>query len=219
MAAAARIARDGAYGTTANLLDCYDRGIEAHMPVLRDMREKTDKRRRKIFPDKMFVYDPETDTYICPAQNRLKRRKRWAHRKAYEYVTAHGVCQRCHLREQCTRSKSGGRTLKRHERQEILEGMRQRAQSRTAKRDIRIRQHFMEGSFARGTRYGLKRARWRGTWRVQIQDYLIAAVQNIELLIAHARPKPRMALFGLVGPGLLRSISLLLRPKVPYPTF
>ena len=52
----------------------------------------------------------------------------------------------------------------------------------------------MEGSFAQATRLGLKRARWRGLWRVQIQDYLIAVVQNIELLIAHAAPKPRIAL-------------------------
>lgn len=189
------VVADGAYGTTANLLGCYDRGIAAHMPVLREVREKTDKRRRQIFPDKMFVYDPQTDSYLCPAQNRLKRRKHWKDRKAYEYVTSSGVCQRCHLREQCTRSKTGGRTLKRHERQEILEAVRLRAQSRAAKRDIRIRQHFMERSFAQGKRYGLKRARWRGTWRVQIQDYLIATVQNIELLIAHARPKPRMVLF------------------------
>ncbi len=52
----------------------------------------------------------------------------------------------------------------------------------------------MEGSFGQATRLGLKRARWRGQWRVQIQDYLIAIVQNIELLIAHAWPKPRVAL-------------------------
>ena len=52
----------------------------------------------------------------------------------------------------------------------------------------------MERSFAQATRFGLKRARWRGQWRVQIQDYLIAIVQNIELLIAHAWPKPRVAL-------------------------
>jgi len=52
----------------------------------------------------------------------------------------------------------------------------------------------MEGSFAQATRFGLKRARWRGQWRVQIQDYLIAIVQNVELLIAHAWPKPRIAL-------------------------
>jgi len=87
--------------------------------------------------------------------------------------------------------QSAGRTIKRHERQEILDSVRSRAQSRWAKRDIKVRQHFMERSFAQGTRYGLKRARWRGRWRVQIQDYLIAIVQNIELLIDHARPKPR----------------------------
>ena len=52
----------------------------------------------------------------------------------------------------------------------------------------------MEGSFAQATRFGLKRARWRGQWRVQIQDYLIAIVQNVELLIAHAWPKPRIVL-------------------------
>jgi hypothetical protein len=57
-----------------------------------------------------------------------------------------------------------------------------------------MRQHFMERSFAQGKRLGLKRARWRGRWRIQIQDYLIAAAQNIELLIAHARPEPRAVL-------------------------
>ena len=52
----------------------------------------------------------------------------------------------------------------------------------------------MERSFAQGKRFGLKRARWRGRLKVQIQDYLIAAAQNIALLIAHARPKPRVVL-------------------------
>jgi len=52
----------------------------------------------------------------------------------------------------------------------------------------------MEGSFAQPTQFGLKRAHWRGQWRVQIQDYLIAIVQNIQLIIAHAWPKPRVAL-------------------------
>ena len=41
----------------------------------------------------------------------------------------------------------------------------------------------MERSFARGTWYGFDRARWRRLWRVQIQQYLIAAVQNIEVLL------------------------------------
>ena len=92
------------------------------------------------------------------------------------------------------RSRPDPKTIKRHERQEVLDSVRSRAQSRWAKRDIKVRQHFMERSFAQGTRYGLKRARWRGRWRVQIQDYLIAIVQNIQLLIAHAWPKPRVVL-------------------------
>jgi hypothetical protein len=73
-----------------------------------------------------------------------------------------------------------------HERQEILDNLQAQAPSRSSKRDIQIRQHFMERSFAHGTRFGLKRARWRGQWRVQIQDYLMITVaRNIQLLIAY----------------------------------
>ncbi|HEX7233358.1 MAG TPA: IS1182 family transposase [Candidatus Binatia bacterium] len=183
---------DSKYGTTANFFDCHDQGIAAHMPVLKQTQDQQE-RRRKIFPESQFIYDPHTDTYRCPAGETLSKRKHWAERKAFEYVTAKGVCQKCSLRAQCTQSENGGRTLKRHERQELLDRLRTHARSAVARRDIRIRQHFMEGSFAQATRFGLKRARWRGQWRVQIQDYLIATVQNIELLIAHARPQPRVA--------------------------
>jgi transposase len=191
------VVADSKYGTTANFLECYDRDIVAHIPVLKQTQDKQE-RRRKIFPESLFLYDPQTDTYTCPAGQTLKKRKHWADRQAFEYVTARGVCQQCPLKLQCTRAEVHGRTLKRHERQEILDILRLQAQSRSAKRDIQIRQHFMERSFAHGTRFGLKRARWRRQWRVQIQDYLIAAVQNIQLLIAHAWPKPRAALAVLL---------------------
>jgi transposase len=187
------VVADSKYGTTANFFDCHDHGITAHIPVLKQIQDQQE-RRRKIFPENQFIYDSQSDTYSCPAGQTLRKRKHWAERKAFEYVTAKGICQKCSLRAQCTQSESGGRTLKRHERQELLDHLRAHARSAAARRDIRIRQHFMEGSFAQATRFGLKRARWRGQWRVQIQDYLIAIVQNIELLIAHARPKPTMAL-------------------------
>ena len=184
------VAADSKYGTTANFLDCHDRGIVAHMPVLKQTQDKQE-RRRGIFPKSLFVYDLQADAYTCPAGQTLRKRKHWVDRKAFEYVTARGVCQQCHLRVQCTRSQTNGRTLKRHERQEILDSLRAQAQSRSSKRDIQTRQHFMERSFAQAKRFGFKRARWRGQWRVQIQDYLIAIVQNIQLLIAHGCPRPR----------------------------
>ena len=68
--------------------------------------------------------------------------------------------------------------------------MREASRSAQAKRDIKTRQHLMERSFARGTWYGFDRARWRRLWRVEIQEYLIAAIQNIEVLLRYGeRPK------------------------------
>ncbi len=75
------------------------------------------------------------------------------------------------------------------------------ANSREAKRDIRTRQHLMERSYARGTRYGYKRARWRRLWRVQIQEYLTAGIQNIMVLLRHVKePAPAQGMV-LAKPG------------------
>jgi hypothetical protein len=49
----------------------------------------------------------------------------------------------------------------------------------------------MERSYARSTRYGFDRARWRGLWKVAIQEYFICAIQNIEILIRHTKKTVR----------------------------
>jgi transposase len=174
---------DSKYGTVENFLACCDRGVEAHMP---DLREFTLKRIEKlnIFSEERFEYDGESDTYRCPGGNRLKPRSLHKNRQSRDYAASQKVCAACQLREQCTRNKSG-RTIKRHLRQEELDGMREASRSARAKRDIKIRQHLMERSYARGTWYGFDRARWRGLWRVEIQEYLISAVQNIQVLLRH----------------------------------
>jgi len=58
----------------------------------------------------------------------------------------------------------------------------------------------MERSFARGTRYGIKRARWRRLWRVSIQEYLTATIQNIMILLRHYN-KPLKAVAKRVEPA------------------
>ena len=105
-------------------------------------------------------------------------------RQSRDYAAPKKICAACELREQCTRNKSG-RTVKRHLRQEELDRMREASRSARAKGDIKMRQHLMERSYARGTWYGFDRARWRGLWRVRIQEYLIAAIQNIEVLLRY----------------------------------
>jgi hypothetical protein len=145
-----------------------------HIPDLKASQQGTGNRKR-IFPDDDFRYDPETDTYLCPAGNHLKCRNYSRTRDAFEYKYSPKICNACPLVHQCTTSTSG-RSIKRHRRQEALDRMRSNAQSPPSRKDLRTRQHLMERSFARATRYGFKRARLRRLWRVQIQEYLTAAI-------------------------------------------
>ena len=180
---------DSKYGTIDNYLLCHDRELKAHIPSIEKTHRGTG-RQKGIFPKEAFCYDPETDSFLCPAGQILGRRSYNKRRKQYEYKAPSKVCAQCELRNQCTQSKDG-RTLKRHVRQEDLQVMVKEAGSRKARKDIKHRQDLSERSFAWSTRYGYKRARWRNLWRMQIQDFLIAAVQNITILIK--QPKDRMS--------------------------
>jgi transposase len=180
---AGTVVGDSKYGTIDNFLACHDLGVQAHIPDLGEFSVKR-KERLKIFSEERFEYDPQSDTYRCPAGNFLKPKSLHLNRESRDYGAPKKICAACDLREQCTKNKSG-RTIKRHLRQEDLDRMREASRSAKAKRDIKMRQHLMERSYARGTRYGFDRARWRGLWRVQIQEYLISAVQNIEVLLRY----------------------------------
>ena len=185
------VVADSKYGTIGNYLGCYDRGIRGHIPDLKEVQN--DRRRREgIFSDDMFIYDKETDTYTCPVGKRLRRKSLHINRQSMDYAALRSDCRVCDLRpQQCTRNKAG-RTVKRHLRQEELDYMRALAKSTLSRSDIRLRQHLMERSFARAKRYGYDRARWRRLWRVRIQEYLTAAIQNIQILLKYG-PDPRIA--------------------------
>ncbi len=183
--AAKTIVGDSKYGTIKNYLSCHDRGIKAHIPDLKRKQQKSGLR-SGIYSDNRFLYDKESDTYECPAGKRLKRRKVHKPRDSVEYAGSKKECGECELRRHCTKSKTS-RTIKRHMRQDELDTMRAMAGSAESKRDITTRHHLMERTFARAKRYGYKRTRWRRLWRVQIQEYITAAIQNIDVLIKYGR--------------------------------
>jgi len=180
---------DSKYGTKDNFLLCHDRQIKAHIPSIEETHRGSG-RQKGIFPKEAFTYHPETHTFTCPAGQTLRRRNYNKKRKHYEYKASAEICAQCKLRKECTRAKDG-RTLKRHIRQHELNIMLEKAKSRSAKRDIKHRQDLSERSFAWSTRYGFKRAKWRRLWRMGIQDFLIAAIQNITILIK--QPKGRIS--------------------------
>lgn len=183
------VVADSQYGTAHNYLECFDRGIEAHITSLSETHGK-----KGVFSDESFSYNPEDDTYLCPAGNRLKCGKYSKKNTAFEYRCSKRLCKACGLRDKCTTSTKSGRTIQRHLRHDEIEHMRQKARDPASKRDIRMRKHLMERSFARAVRFGFKRARWRRLWRVKIQEYLTAAIQNILTLVRYVKePGPVMA--------------------------
>jgi len=216
------VVADSKYGTIDNFLACHDQGIKAHIPDLRDAAinriAKTD-----IFMEDRFSYDSVSDTYTCPAGVQLKPKSLHIARQSRDYGAPKKACAACQLREQCTKNKSG-RTIKRHLRQGVLERMRANSRSANARHDIKTRQHLMERSFARGTRYGFDRARWRGLWRMRIQEYLTCAIQNMQVLITYAS-KPRKAVavrMPIVQKTVVKasgslSLSFLLRQNQYFP--
>lgn len=181
------VVADSQYGTARNYLECLDRGIEAHIPSL-----STSNKKKGIFSDELFTYNPQDDTYVCPAGNKLSCRKYCKKDTAFEYRCLTKICKKCCLHDQCTTSSKKGRTIQRHCRYDEIQHMRGKALEPASKRDIRTRKHLMERSFARAVRLGFKRARWRRLWRVQIQEYLTAAIQNILVLVRYFK-EPRLA--------------------------
>jgi len=175
------VVADSQYGTIHNYLECHDRGLAAHIPPFKDGHNRNGK-----FSYAAFSYDPEDDVYLCPAGHRLQRTRYDRHHETFQYQGQAKICKACSLRGRCTDSQRG-RTLRRHLRHEEVRLMRERAQSFGSQKDIRTRQHLMERSFARAVRFGFKRARWRRLWRVRIQEYLTAAIQNIMVLVRNIK--------------------------------
>ncbi len=185
------VVADKQYGTAENFRACNERGIRSHMGDMLAAQKKKG-RREGIFEYEDFSYNPDTDTFSCPAGQTLTRRKHKKTRKAYEYACSAAICGACALRPQCTKAKGTARTVKRHYNQESIDAGRAQSRTLAAKRDRQRRKWLMEGSFAdAANNHGFKRSRWRRLWRQQIQDYMIAAIQNVRILLRHEEKKPK----------------------------
>jgi transposase len=184
------VAGDHHYGSASNYIYCEQQGLRAHLAQTSANLEERGK-----LPLSQFVYEPELDRLRCPAGHYLILHQDRPEEQAKVYlIEAAAHCANCVLRAQCTQSKRG-RSIQRHVQAALVEKARAQASSPAAKYSRKRRRHVMEGSFADAfNNHGARKARWRGLARQRIQSWLIAAVQNLRVLLRHqSRPKPMAA--------------------------
>ncbi len=73
----------------------------------------------------------------------------------------------------------------------------------------------MEISFARSARYGYQRARWRRLWRVEIQEYLTASVQNMMVLFRNIK-EPKVASAIVQAKSATKSACYCIKQRFSY---
>lgn len=203
------IVADKKYGTTKNFVWCGQKGIKAHMVDLHKSYLNKEGKPKLLSID-AFQYDAVTDTFTCPA-DQIMRRRRTPQEDYWQYLVGKNgkTCEQCSLKSQCSTAKSG-RILKRHLQQELLDQARSQSETPEAYQDRRRRKHLIEGSFAdAANNHHLKRARWRRLWRQQIQGYLIASCQNLRLLLTRKGPLARQGEKSPAVASIADSLQLL----------
>ncbi|MGH9571972.1 MAG: transposase, partial [Candidatus Acidiferrales bacterium] len=131
------VVADAGYSNGEQAEACEKRGIVTHVPAVRGVNNRGDG---TLFQRGDFQYDEVTDTFGCPAGERLyrhQRKERWM-----VYAGQPGVCGACALRSRCT--VGSRRLLKRHLYGEALDQMRERATGEA----MRLRRSLAEHPFA-----------------------------------------------------------------------
>jgi transposase len=165
--------------------------------------------REGYFHKREYAYDPQTDSYRCPAGQIIVYRG--TNRMGYrEYASDPGQCRQCPQRGRCTQSQNTQKLITRHLWQHFKEQIDAHRLTDLGKRLYAPRKETVERSFADAKQlHGHRYARFRGLAKVQAQCLLSAACQNmkkIALLLARraaALFNPKFWLYG-VPTGYLR---------------
>jgi transposase len=190
---------DKAYATFAVLRGLEEQGVRAYLP-LPDLDGRS-----AYFGKSAFRYDPQADTYTCPAGATLPyvRPSRSVH--LYLYQAPAATCTACPLKERCTPS-SQGRMISRNYDEDYLDRVRAYQGTPSYRKAIGKRSVWVEPLFAEAKDWhGLRRFRLRRLWRVNIEALMIATGQNLKRLLSWRgwgrRPWPSGALGLRVSPS------------------
>ena len=133
------ILADAGYFNGKQVSACETAGMIPHIPAKRGVNSHGDG---ALLDRTAFAYQRETDTYLCPAGQTLRRKQLQRKDNAVIYEGQPAICGACAIRSTCTVSSK--RSVSRHLNEDALERMRQR----TTPQHMQLRRSIAEHPFA-----------------------------------------------------------------------
>jgi len=173
----ASVAADTTYGNGEFLQWLADRSITPYMRT----RDSIHRKNSPFYGPERFTYQPESNSYLCPAGEQLNYGGRSARNRTHVYIGTRKRCGACALKAQCTSGVF--RYLAIH----MDEPARQRARELVNTPEFAKAQRQrkkVEALFAElKNQIGLRRLRLRRLRFVREQFFLAAVAQNIKRLV------------------------------------
>jgi transposase len=170
------VVADAGYSNGEQAEACEAKGILPHVPASRGVNNQGDG---TLFDRTEFTYQPESDTFPCPAGQTLARKQLSRKDRVVIYAGQPDVCGTCALKLQCTTSSR--RLVTRHLHEEAL----QRMQKRATPEAMQLRRTIVEHPFAnlKYRIFGHPRFLLRGLRGAQTEISLAVAAYNLKRML------------------------------------
>lgn len=177
---------DGAYPTQQAIEAMADKGIDLIGPLVERKKPAWDVLKRngvsREFYPHAFSYDPDTDSFTCPAGQRLsfeteERQGGWVKRR---YRARLADCRSCPFQSQCCPGTKKGRSLLRMEKTAQLAAFEAKMQTEQAQQIYKQRAGVAEFPNAWiKEKIGLRQFRLRGLLKVSVEALWACLTYNI----------------------------------------
>jgi len=162
------VVADAKYGTGPNYRYLDQADIPTFIPATRFGNQHTG-----IWGREHFTWLAEADAFLCAAGQKLRRYANLVRTQRVQYRAAKGACVSCAFRSQCAPS-GVERALHRSWALDLVETAQERIAGPKGKKRMAERKTRIEGTFGLAKElHGLRRTRFKGRQRVQIQLWLM----------------------------------------------
>jgi Transposase DDE domain len=184
---------DAGYPSGADLAECKKRGVIVYGPWNENSftaQKRAKGAEKNQIPKDRFIFHPSVPCYRCPEGKPLTYQERSKKQKADGtyftieiYQADPSDCAGCPLKAGCVRGRSGARTVRRQEHEDLIEELKDRMKQPQAKEKYRQRGRTVERRFADfKTHGGLQRFSGQTPERADTQVGLTVLAHNLQTL-------------------------------------